>query len=240
MTTYGRKRRYWESSTSDDSSSSFEDRHHDFILLAAAAAAAAAAVVVTNTCRKSSRTPSRSPSYDRDRSNWKVPKIIECKSNVIDNVEAADLPEKAPDMEKIGPLSTTTSLSSLSCNARATNHKANEPSSSDDLAKALRDLNSSIMQAKMVRQEMRRKDKEFRRQVRLQEEEYRREDERFDELVRLCERQEALYVERRNPALDEEQKRKLEADIDDVKKRKTALAIELRMTDKLSDNSDAK
>jgi hypothetical protein len=238
MTTYGRKRKYWESPIFDDSSSD-EDRHDDFILLAVAAAAAAACVV-TNTCRESSSAPSRSPSYDRDRSNWKVPKIIECKSNLNDNVEAADLPETASDMEKIGPVGTTSSLSSLSSNARATKHRANEQSSSEVLAKAIRDLNSSIMQAKMVRQEMRRKNKEIRRQIRREEEESRLDDERFDEWVRLHKRQQALYVERRNPALDEEQKRKLEADCDDVKKRKTALAIKLRMTDKPSNKSDAK
>lgn len=134
-----------ESLASSSDSDEDDDDISSTVLLAVAAVAAA---VVSTVCIAET---SPSTLYDGDRSKWKVPKIIECKPNLNDKVEAADLPEKESDMEQIGTLGTSsTSLSSLSSNGRrATNHRANKRRSSEILAQAIRDVNSALMQAEM-------------------------------------------------------------------------------------------
>jgi hypothetical protein len=174
MTTASREEEDWESLAS--SSDSDEDDDITSMLLLTAAAAVAA--VVSTICIAET---SRSRSYDYDRSEWKVPKFIECKPNINDKVAAADLPEKASDMEKFGPLGTTTSLSSLSSNARATNHRATKRSSSEVLTKAIRDINSCVMQAQMQANMQKLESRRKYEEIRHKHEEIRRKRLKTDE-----------------------------------------------------------
>jgi hypothetical protein len=155
--------------------------------------------------------------HHRDRSEWKVPKIIEC-------------PVKESDRDETATLAT----SSLSSNSLGEERRATGPNLMV-IVDAFRDLHE---EAHHHMEEIRRKNEEIHRLKeelgdkneeirRLQMKEYILRKIKFDEWEGIQHDLRELRADLCNPALDEKEKIELRAESDLLKKRKAELAFDM-------------